>query len=119
MAEGTTVERQAADCCRHQQPSFQGKALRLITFDADSVEVRPPESSDYQYADMQDRWRKSFGERVGLQFFQQSKRDNRTLHDREVRAVTRSGRTLIWDLGHGIDGVMQNRFKCNVTLTEE
>ena len=43
----------------------------------------------------------------------------RTLHDREVRAITRSGRTLIWDLGHGVDGVMLTRDKCVVTLTEE
>lgn len=93
--------------------------VRLITFDADSVDVRPPETTDHQYLDMQDRWRRTFGNTIQLQFVQQSKRANRSLHDREVRAVTRSGRTLIWDLGHGIEGVMQNRFKCNVTLTEE
>ena len=96
-----------------------GETVRLITFDADSVDVQPPESSDQQYADMLDRWRRLFGDRVDLQYFQQSRRSNRSLHDREVRAKTRSGRTLIWDLGHGIGGVMTNRFKCNVTLTEE
>lgn len=92
---------------------------RLITFAAEDVDTRVAETSDQQYADMQHRWRQTFGDRVDLQFFQQSRRSNRSLHDREVRAVTRSGRTLIWDLGRGIDGVMANRFRCNVTLTEE
>ena len=93
--------------------------VRLITLDAESVSLHSPESNDFQHVDMHDRWRTAFGDRTSLQFIPRSRRQDRTLHDREVRAITRSGRTLIWDLGHGVDGVMLTRDKCVVTLTEE
>jgi len=93
--------------------------VKLVTFDAESVSLSILESSDQQYVHMHEYWRKCFGDRVVLQFRQFSKRGNRQLHDREVRALTRSGRTLIWDLGRGIEGVMSARFRCTVTFTEE
>ena len=93
--------------------------VHIVTFDADSVDVSHPESSDMQYADMHDRWRTAFGQDVALQFIPVSKRGNRSLHDREVQATTRSGKQLTWDLGRGIDGVMGNRFGCTVVLTME
>jgi hypothetical protein len=93
--------------------------VRLITLDAESVSLHSPESNDFQHIDMHDRWRTAFGDRTGLQFVPRSRRQDRSLHDREVKAITRSGRTLIWDLGHGVDGVMLTRDKCVVTLTEE
>ncbi|WP_374944919.1 DEAD/DEAH box helicase [Sphingomonas sp.] len=93
--------------------------VQLITFDADSIDLPVPESSEHQRLDLRARWQARFGASRGLQHFQRSKRQNRNLHDREVRATTRSGRTLIWDLGRGIDGVMQTRHGCRVTLTEE
>lgn len=93
--------------------------VKLVTFDAESVSLNIAESSDHQYSQMQDYWQKCFNDRVVLQFKQLSKRGNRQLHDREVRALTRGGRTLIWDLGRGIEGVMSARFRCTVTLTED
>ena len=93
--------------------------VRLITYDANSVDLSVEESDDHQYRDLRDRWRKRFGNDHMFQHFPRSKRQSRDLHDREIRAVTCSGRTLIWDLGRGVDGVMQNRFGCRVTFTEE
>lgn len=92
---------------------------QLITYDAESVDIDRPESSDEQYEDMQTRWRRRFGAKPALHHVQRSKRQSRDLHDREVRVTTRSGRTLIWDLGRGIDGVMGSRFGCRVNLTED
>jgi len=93
--------------------------VQLVTYDADDVDLRDPESSTAQYDDMQRRWRARFGDRPVLHHQQRSKRQARDLHDREVRSITTGGRTLIWDLGRGIEGVMSNRFGCRVTLTEE
>ena len=117
----------AGDRARRATVAFVGlllsdalvEAVRLVTFDAESVSLHTPESNAFQHVDMHERWRAAFGERPGLQFMPRSKRQDRSLHDREVRAITRGGRTLIWDLGHGIDGVMLTRDKCTVTLTEE
>ena len=93
--------------------------VQLVTYDADDVDLRDPESSTAQYDDMQQRWRARFGERPQLHHQQLSKGQERDLHDREVRATTADGRVLIWDLGRGIEGVLSNRFGCRVTLTEE
>jgi hypothetical protein len=76
--------------------------VRIITLDAESVNLHTPESNDFQHIDLHDRWSATFGERTALQFMPRSRRQDRSLHDREVRATTRGGRTLIWDLGHGI-----------------
>ena len=91
-------------------------SVKLITLDAESVSLAAPEDSNRQYDDMLSRWEKAFG-RVALHYDQLSKQGNRSLHDREVRATTRSGRTILWDLGHGIEGVMTARYRCVVNLT--
>ncbi len=92
---------------------------QLITYDAEGAETDPPESNDGQYEDMQARWRRCFGAKPALHHMQRSKRQSRDLHDREVRVTTLSGRTLVWDLGRGIDGVIGTRFGCRVNLTED
>ncbi len=48
---------------------------------------------------------------------QLSRFQNRRFHDREVHATLTDGSMLIWDLGNGVNGVMQNRFECRVNLT--
>lgn len=83
------------------------ECIRLIAFDADSVELTRPETSEFQYTDFRERWSARFGNSSRLQIVQRSKRQNPNLHDREVRATTQSGRTLIWDLGRGVDGVIE------------
>jgi len=89
----------------------------LVTYDGESIE-RPPETSAVQYDEMQARWRQRFGHNAPLAHHQRSKWQAADLHDREVRVITRSGRTLLWDLGRGIDGVMGTRFGCRVNLCE-
>jgi hypothetical protein len=91
--------------------------VSLTTYDGESIE-RPVETSALQYQQMQERWRRQFGADTPLTHRQRSKWQAADLHDREVRVVTRSGRTLLWDLGRGIDGVMGTRFGCRVNLTE-
>ncbi|MFC3175002.1 DEAD/DEAH box helicase [Novosphingobium bradum] len=117
---GERARRHTADFARMLLGDGTGvEPVTLVTFDADSVDVRDPESSEHQHAHMHECWKRAFGNGVGLQYIQLSRRGNRALHDREVRATTRSGRRLIWDLGHGIEGVMTARFRCVVVLTEE
>ncbi|TKD51845.1 hypothetical protein [Sphingomonas baiyangensis] len=77
----------------------------------------PPESSAQQYEAMQARWRRDFAV-TPLTHRQQSKWQAADLHDREVRVLTRSGRTILWDLGRGIEGVMSPRFGFRVNVTE-
>lgn len=89
----------------------------LTTYDGESIE-RPPESSAEQYEQMQTRWRQQFGVDAPLTHKQRSKWQAADLHDREVRVITKSGRTLLWDLGRGIDGVMGTKFGCRVNVTE-
>ncbi|WP_256960045.1 DEAD/DEAH box helicase [Sphingobium sp. Z007] len=119
-AAGERARRNMVDFARMLLKQGQRvERVHIVTFDADSVDVSHPESSDMQYADMHDRWRTAFGQDVALQFIPVSKRGNRSLHDREVQATTWSGKQLTWDLGRGIDGVMGNRFACTVVLTLE
>lgn len=94
------------------------RRVQVVTYDADSIDPDRPETTESQYADMQARWRKRFSSGPELHHVQRSRRQSRDFHDREVRAVTRSGRSLIWDLGRGIDGVMNTRFGCHVTFTD-
>jgi hypothetical protein len=93
--------------------------VRLKSWDADSVGLNVPESTQEQHGDLAARWKARIGDRARLQHLQVSRFQDRRFHDREVRADTRSGRTLIWDLGSGIDGVMRRDRECRVTLTEE
>lgn len=99
-AAGERARRNMVDFARMLLKQGLGvERVHIVTFDADSVDVSHPESSDMQYADMHDRWRTAFGQDVALQFIPVSKRGNRSLHDREVQATTRSGKQLTWDLG--------------------
>ena len=90
--------------------------VTLTTYDGESIE-RPPESSAQQYEAMQARWRRDFAA-TPLTHRQRSKWQAADLHDREVRVLTRSGRTILWDLGRGIDGVMSTKFGFRVNVTE-
>ncbi|GEO01848.1 superfamily II DNA/RNA helicase and SNF2 family-related protein [Novosphingobium sediminis] len=118
-AAGEHARRQIADFARVLIGDGQGvETVQFISFDAESVEIREFETSERQFLHMQECWKKTFGSAVDLQFTQVSRRGNRGLHDREVRATTRSGRKLIWDIGRGIAGVMTARHRCTVVLTE-
>ena len=90
--------------------------VTLTTYDGESIE-RPPETSAQQYEAMQARWHRDFAA-TPLTHRQRSKWQAADLHDREVRVLTRSGRTVLWDLGRGIDGVMSTRFGFRVNVTE-
>ncbi|MCX7864545.1 MAG: hypothetical protein N2423_05865 [Novosphingobium sp.] len=65
-----------------------------------------PETSKQQYDHLRQCWGRAFNGTVPLAHEQVFRRGNRRLHDREVCAVTRSGRKLVWDLGRGIEAVM-------------
>lgn len=118
-AAGEHARRQIADFARMLIGEGQGvEPVQFISFDAESVEIRDFETSEQQYAHMHACWKRTFGSAVDLQFTQVSRRGNRELHDREVRATTRSGRKLIWDIGRGIAGIMTARHRCTVVLTE-
>lgn len=119
-AAGDRARRQMVDFVRRLVGEGLGlEPVQLIAFDADSVEIRDFETSEQQYGHMHECWAQAFGTTVRLQFTQVSRRGNRELHDREVRATTRSGRKLIWDVGRGIAGVMTAHHRCTVVLTEE
>lgn len=92
---------------------------RLVTYDAESVGGYVPETTQHQYEDLQRRWGTAFQGKLFLHHVQRSKRQARDLHDREVRVISQSGKTFVWDLGRGIEGTMGRRFGCRVTLTEE
>jgi myosin-crossreactive antigen len=83
------------------------------TFDADSAE-NWGESDAFQRADLEKRWQASFAGSPTLRHIQISKRINRTFHAREISARLASGRTILWDLDNGIDGVMRSDRRCVV-----
>lgn len=91
--------------------------VTLTTYDGESIDG-PYETSEAQYSQMQALWSRRFGKDVLLGHHQRSKWGARDFHDREVRVETRSGRILIWDLGRGIDGVMNTRHGCRVNFCE-
>lgn len=119
-AAGDRGRRMIADFAKMLIGDGRGvEPVRLVAFDAESVELQRNETSDIQFEHMLECWEKTFIGGPPLQFLQVSKRGNRKLHDREVRVTTRSGRTLIWDIGRGIAGVMTAHYQCTVVLTEE
>ncbi|VVT00791.1 DEAD/DEAH box helicase [Erythrobacter sp. EC-HK427] len=93
-------------------------AVQIVTFDADSVQTREPESTHDQRQDLEDRWRRMLAS-VRLHLAQKSRRSGGDLHDRYVRAQLENGDTIIWDLGRGIDGVMNARWSCVVNAFHE
>ena len=94
-------------------------AVRLTTFNGEGYSRDDPEDDRAQIEDMIRQWKIAFPNGPDLTFRPQSRRVvAKTLHDRSIKAITRNGRTLIWDLGRGIDGVMKSYVSCTVTLTE-
>jgi hypothetical protein len=87
--------------------------VEVLAFDADSIETRQPESTRDQREQLERRWQAGLGE-VDLRLTQRSRRAKGDLHDRFVRAHLASGDTIIWDLGRGIDGVMNAKWSCVV-----
>jgi len=92
-------------------------SVQLVCYEGGSVATRDYEDPSIQFEDMMTRWQETFPQ-VPLHFKPEAKAGNRRLHDREITARTRSGRTFVWDLGRGIDGVMTARFECRVNFSE-
>ncbi|MBV1919019.1 MAG: DEAD/DEAH box helicase [Sphingomonadaceae bacterium] len=87
--------------------------VQIVTFDADSVDKRLPETNGDQRADLEERWQRAIGS-TPLHLAQRSRRSKGDLHDRFVRAELENGDAVIWDLGRGIDGVMNAKWSCVV-----
>lgn len=121
------LEIQDPYCCADEQARgrllnfvsrFAGLASKLgdvqiVAFDADSVDKRVPETNGEQSADLNERWRRSINSAT-LHLVQRSRRSRGDLHDRFVKAQLENGDTVIWDLGRGIDGVMNAKWSCVV-----
>ena len=103
---------------RFEQLASEIAAVQIVTFDADSVQTRDPESTRDQRQDLEDRWNRMLAS-VPLHLAQKSRRSGGDLHDRFVRAKLENGDTVIWDLGRGIDGVMNTRWSCVVNAFYE
>ena len=88
-------------------------AVTCHTFDAESVD-NWEESDAQQQSDLARRWQASFASCPSLRHIQISKRINRAFHAREITARLASGRTIVWDLDNGIDGVMRSDRRCVV-----
>lgn len=93
--------------------------VRLTAWDADSIDMRNPESNGHQRFDLVQRWRTRFGEQPALHHVSISRRVRRDLHDRVITAELVGGQVLTWDVGRGVDGVMRHRHACTVVLTAE
>lgn len=103
---------------RFEQLASEIAAVQIVTYDADSVQTRDPESTRDQRQDLEDRWNRMLAS-VPLHLAQKSRRSGGDLHDRFVRARLENGDTVIWDLGRGIDGVMSARWSCVVNAFYE
>lgn len=88
-------------------------AVQLVTFDADSIQTREPEGTHDQRRDLEERWSRMLAS-VPLHLAQKSRRSTGDLHDRFVKARLADGDAIIWDLGRGIDGIMNARWSCVV-----
>lgn len=98
---------------RFQQLASDIAAVHIVAFDADSVQTRDVESTNDQRKDLEQRWNRLLSS-VPLHLSQKSRRSVGDLHDRYVKARLGNGDTVIWDLGRGIDGVMNARWSCVV-----
>ncbi|MCB4861924.1 DEAD/DEAH box helicase [Sphingobium sp. PNB] len=103
---------------RFEQLSSQIDAVHIVTFDADSVQTRDQESTHDQRKDLEERWQRTMAS-VPLHLVQKSRRSGGDLHDRFVKARLENGDNVIWDLGRGIDGVMNARWSCVVNAFHE
>lgn len=93
-------------------------AIQLVSFDAESCDRLANESDALQRADVEQRLRSALKTSPELQQIRLSKRQSRTFHDRNVKAVTQSGRTIVWDISNGLDGVMLANKECVVHVSE-
>jgi hypothetical protein len=98
---------------RFQQLASEIAAVHIVAFDADSVQTKDVESTSDQRKDLEQRWNRLLSS-VPLHLSQKSRRSVGDLHDRYVKARLGNGDTVIWDLGRGIDGVMNARWSCVV-----
>lgn len=112
-ADGQARGRLVNFISRFGQLASQIAAVHVVTFDADSVQTREPESTNDQRKDLEDRWNRMLAS-VQLHLAQKSRRSVGDLHDRFVKARLANGDSVIWDLGRGIDGVMSARWSCVV-----
>jgi hypothetical protein len=112
-ADGQARGRLISFISRFGQLASQIAAVHVVTFDADSVQTREPESTYDQRKDLEDRWNRMLAS-VQLHLAQKSRRSVGDLHDRFVKARLANGDSVIWDLGRGIDGVMSARWSCVV-----
>jgi len=98
---------------RFHQLASEISSAHVVTFDADSVQTRDPESTEDQRRDLEQRWQRMLAS-IDLRLVQKSRRSGGDLHDRYVKAHLSGGGCVIWDLGRGIDGIMSARWSCVV-----
>lgn len=91
----------------------------IVSFDAESADRNYRETSGHQREDLENRWHRVFPRGPQIRHVQLSRRQVRSFHDRSIQARTASGRTIIWDLSNGVDGVMLPHKECTVHLTVE
>jgi len=92
--------------------------VQVVAYDADSIQTRELESTSAQRSDLEVRWQRMAGP-VALHLSQRSRRSMGDFHDRFVRALLDNGDVVIWDLGRGIDGVMNAKWSCVVNVFQE
>jgi hypothetical protein len=121
------LEIQDPYCCADEQArgrllNFVGRfselasklgAAHIVAYDADSIQLRDFEATKDQREDLEARWQRKLGA-TSLHLTQRSRRSGGDLHDRFVKAQLDNGDTVIWDLGRGIDGVMNAKWSCVV-----
>lgn len=88
-------------------------AVTCQTFDAESAGSWGETDADQRNA-LDKRFRAVFSGTPTLRHIQISKRVNRAFHAREVTVRLASGKTILWDLDNGVDGVMRKDRRCVV-----
>ncbi|MFN3935477.1 MAG: DEAD/DEAH box helicase [Parvibaculum sp.] len=91
-------------------------AVQIVAFDADSIQSR--ESTRDQRYDFETQWKRVLPA-IPLHLTQRSRRAGGDLHDRFVKAEMENGDCVVWDLGRGIDGVMNVKWSCVVNAFYE
>jgi hypothetical protein len=94
-------------------------SVSVTCWDAETARPDGRETNADQRRDFEGRWAQRFGAQSRPKLNQISGRQVREFHDRFVEAKTLSGKKLIWDLGRGIDGLMNQQRECVVTCTIE
>lgn len=89
--------------------------VSITAFDARSANSY--ESNELQWVDLNERFKRQFPN-IQHRFDLRSKANRGDLHDRYVIAFIKSGTEIIWDLGRGIDGVMNAKNSCIVNATK-